>query len=167
MADRRSEDGARPAAAAVAAMNALRMSELRRDEAAGKAARRVAEAAVGAMTETPLATMSMLRLTERLLAGPVEVVLCGEPDDRRRELLEAALDESFLPDAVILRCGPGKDDPARAAFPKFAEGKGLVDGAPAVWVCFGTQCLVPITDPDELRRALRPAVDRESDNGSK
>jgi hypothetical protein len=38
------------------------------------------------------------------------------------------------------------------------EGRGLVDGAPAAYVCRQFTCLAPVTTPGQLKEALaRPA----------
>ena len=44
-------------------------------------------------------------------------------------------------------------DPRCADVPLLA-GRGLVDGAPAAYVCERMTCRTPITDPDALRAAL-------------
>ena len=47
--------------------------------------------------------------------------------------------------------------PADAALPEGhpAHGKGLIDGRPAVYVCAGPTCGLPVTDAEVLREELR------------
>jgi hypothetical protein len=57
------------------------------------------------------------------------------------EVARAAL-RGFDPNAVVA-FGPGEDVP-------LLEGKDLVDGKPAVYVCERFACQAPVTDPAEL-----------------
>ena len=73
-------------------------------------------------------------------------------DEDTRALVLAALRSGPL-DRVLSRITPG------AALPPGhpAAGKGLVDGRPAAYVCVGTVCGLPITDPEALARELSEA----------
>ncbi len=73
------------------------------------------------------------------LSPPRELAIVGVPDS---EIARAAL-QSFDPNAVVA-FGPADDVP-------LLEGKTLVDGEPAVYVCERFACRAPVTDPADLR----------------
>jgi uncharacterized protein len=82
----------------------------------------------------------------------------------------SALDLHFSPPRELAIVGPVSSDVARAALARFEpssvvavgpatgvpllEGKGLVDGKPAVYVCQNFACQAPETEPDNLSKAL-------------
>src|SRR5207248_3072624 len=72
------------------------------------------------------------------LATPREIAIVGSPDS---EVASAAL-EPFEPNAVVA-FGPAESVP-------LLEGKELVDGKPAVYVCERFACRRPVTEPAEL-----------------
>jgi uncharacterized protein YyaL (SSP411 family) len=72
------------------------------------------------------------------LSPPRELAIVGGPDS---EVARAALN-GFDPNAVVA-FGPADDIP-------LLEGKALVDGRPAVYVCERFACQAPVTDPAEL-----------------
>jgi uncharacterized protein len=114
--------------------------------------REAAEAALGVLpaiaARYPRAAGEGLSVGEAWLAGPVEIAIVGDPDDARtRELHETALHAA--PPGAVLALGDGID----AAVPLLA-GRGLVNGAPAAYVCRQFACLAPVTTPQELRSAL-------------
>jgi uncharacterized protein YyaL (SSP411 family) len=69
---------------------------------------------------------------------PKEIAIVGSPAD---EVARAAL-APFDPNAVVA-FGPAEGVP-------LLEGKTLVDGRPAVYVCERFACRAPVTEPDEL-----------------
>ena len=71
-------------------------------------------------------------------APPREIAIVGLPDD---DVAKAAL-AGYDPNAVVA-FGPSEDVP-------LLEGKGLVDGRPAVYVCERFACQTPVTDPAAL-----------------
>jgi uncharacterized protein YyaL (SSP411 family) len=61
------------------------------------------------------------------------------------------VDRRFAPwDIVVI----GDPADARCADVPLLAGRGLVDGAPAAYVCERMTCRTPLTDPDALRAAL-------------
>ncbi|MFZ4300025.1 thioredoxin domain-containing protein [Streptomyces cinereoruber] len=89
-----------------------------------------------------------LAVAEALLDGPREVAVVGDPGDGAfRELRRTAL-LATAPGAVLAAGAPGGEE-----FP-LLEGRPLVDGRPAAYVCRRFTCDAPVTDPDELRRKL-------------
>src|SRR5438132_1211773 len=77
------------------------------------------------------------------LATPKEIAILGPAES---EVARAAL-EPFEPNAVVA-FGPAEDVP-------LLEGKDLVDGKPAVYVCERFACRRPVTDAAELSFALK------------
>ena len=99
----------------------------------------------------PLATL--LNNVE-LLMKPLQVVLVGENADPALEALRRAVYSSSLPNRVVISLAP--EDTLPDGHP--ASGKGIVDGKPAVYVCEGQVCSLPITEPEELRRLLEAST---------
>jgi uncharacterized protein YyaL (SSP411 family) len=80
-----------------------------------------------------------LNALDLYLATPREVAVAGPPSS---EVARAAL-EPYDPNAVVA-FGPAEGVP-------LLEGKGLVDGKPAVYVCERFACQAPVTTPAELK----------------
>jgi uncharacterized protein len=71
-------------------------------------------------------------------AAPREIAVIGPPD---APVARAAL-AAYEPNAVVA-FGPSDEVP-------LLQGKGLVDGEPAVYVCERFACQAPVTDPAAL-----------------
>jgi uncharacterized protein YyaL (SSP411 family) len=91
-----------------------------------------------AMVRVPSAFGWALVALDFHLAPPRELAIIGPPGS---EVARAAL-ARWEPRAVVA-FGPSDDVP-------LLEGKGLVDGKPAVYVCERFSCGAPVTDPAEL-----------------
>ncbi|MEU8245304.1 thioredoxin domain-containing protein [Nonomuraea sp. NPDC048916] len=91
-----------------------------------------------------------LAVARAALDGPVEVAVVGPPDDPRTRVLHR---EALLADVPGLVVAPG-DGTGDAGRPALLEGRGLVGGAPAAYVCRGFACRLPVTTPEELREQL-------------
>ncbi len=142
-ADNATPSGTFAVAAALLSYSALAGSARHRDAAA---------AALGVLpaiaARYPRAAGPGLAVAEAWLAGPAEIAVVGSPaDERTRALHETAL-RAATPGAV-LALGDGTE----AGVP-LLTGRGLVDGAPAAYVCRQFTCLAPVTTPEQLRKAL-------------
>jgi len=151
-ADGPTPSGTFAAAGALLGYAALTGSSRHRDAAA---------AALGVLapiaSRYPRAAGAGLAVAEALLAGPAEIAVVGDAaDPRTGDLHRAAL--LAAPPGAVLAFGDG--DPAGgAAVVPLLDGRLLVDGSPAVYVCRDFTCRLPVTDSMELRDALRyPAV---------
>ena len=94
-----------------------------------------------------------LAVAEAHAAGPVEVAVIGDPDDERTRALHRTALMSVAPGTVV-SVGP----PDAEGVP-LLEGRGLVDGAPAAYVCRGFVCRRPLTSTADLTRELRGQLD--------
>ena len=122
------------------------------------------EAAVGALgvlpgiaARYPRAAGAGLSVAEAILSGPAEIAVVGALDDgRTRALHQTALHAA--PPGAVLALGDGSQplgagDAAHGGVP-LLDGRGLVDGAPAVYVCRQFTCQAPVTTPEQLRAVL-------------
>ena len=85
------------------------------------------------------------------LQHAVQIVVVGrDTDPALAELLRAVYAMS-LPDRIVTVIDPAEQIPAHHP----AHGKTAVDGKATAYVCIGTTCSLPLTDPQHLTEALR------------
>ncbi|HSI97206.1 MAG TPA: thioredoxin domain-containing protein [Gaiellaceae bacterium] len=116
----------------------LRLSRIWGDDELERRAVSVFRLVEPAMRRAPGAFAWMLCGLDLHLAVPREIAVIGPVDS---PVARAAL-APFQPRAVVA-VGPSDEIP-------LLEGKGLVDGKPAVYVCERFVCKAPATDPEEL-----------------
>jgi uncharacterized protein YyaL (SSP411 family) len=97
------------------------------------------------LPQAPSAFGHALNALDLHFSPPRELAVIGGPDT---ELAHAAL-AAFDPNAVVA-FGPSEEVP-------LLQGKHLVDGRPAVYVCENFACQAPITQPSDLVSAPRGA----------
>jgi uncharacterized protein len=151
---REGHDGAVPAANAAAAHALARLSfHLDREDLRDTA--RAAVAAYGtAIRRAPHAFAKSLLVVDLLEAGPVELVFVGPRGAPEVEALRREVGSHFLPHRVVAHRDPEAVD---GGLP-LLRGKELVAGRAALYVCRGSTCLPPMTDPAEVRAKLTGAA---------
>jgi uncharacterized protein len=95
----------------------------------------------------PQAVPHMLQALDFWLDPPCRVVLAGSPEDERTQRLLQAAHSVYQPNKVVLGT-IGAVEPFAATLP-------LRHDQPTAYLCVGTSCRPPITDPEELRRSLK------------
>jgi hypothetical protein len=143
-------DSAVPAGNGTLVAVLTRLAILTGEEAYRRRAETIVETFSGEVARNffPLATL--LNNVE-LLEKPLQIVIVGEREEPALQSLLHAVYNVSLPNRVVLTLTPTASLPADHP----ASGKGLVDGKPAVYVCDGPVCSLPVTNPQELRDALR------------
>ncbi|MDH3231901.1 MAG: thioredoxin domain-containing protein [Alphaproteobacteria bacterium] len=120
-----------------------------------------AEALIGAFSgglERNVFSLTTLMNGAELLSSAVQIVLAGDPaSDAVSAMRRAALSRSE-PNRILLQLAPGTDLPEGHP----AHGKTAPDGGAAAFVCRGTTCSLPITDPGALALALAGAAQPEA-----
>ena len=154
MRSREGPDGATPSGNAVAASVLGRLSyHFGRDDF-----RQAAAAAVRAygrqIARYPRAFAKSLIVVDLLTNGPIEIALVGLPGDSGTEALRAAVNRTYLPNRVLAY---REAHQAETDHP-LLQGKTLLDGKPALYVCRNFTCGRPITDPADLPALLDPTL---------
>jgi uncharacterized protein YyaL (SSP411 family) len=109
-------------------------------------------AAVRAISErAPQAFGSLFGMVQQATTVPREIAIVGALDDPRTQALCDVVGQRFAPWDIVVVADPS--DP-RCEDIGLLRGRGLVEGAPAAYVCERMACRTPITDPDALRAAL-------------
>ncbi len=84
------------------------------------------------------------------LLSPLQItVIRPEQDPRAAPLFRAIYDKS-LPNRLVSVHKPDEELPKQHP----AHGKGMIEGKPTVYVCLGSVCSAPITDPKALEQVL-------------
>ena len=147
-------DGPSPAGWAAAAGALLSYSALTGSQRHRDAAATVLSELVPVLAERfPRAAGWGMAVAEAYLSGPVEIAVVGPPEDSRTATLHRTALQAAPPGAVLAVGAPGHVPAAGGTIP-LLEGRGLVDGSPAAYVCRGFTCRAPVTAPDDLRAAL-------------
>jgi uncharacterized protein YyaL (SSP411 family)/aryl-alcohol dehydrogenase-like predicted oxidoreductase len=151
---REGHDGAIPSANAVAARLLARLSYHLADPSLRGEAVGALRAYGRAIGRSPRAFATSLCVMDLLLEGPVELAFVGTPGRDDHDLLWRAAAGHYLPNRIVAH-----HDPASGASPRLPllEGKALVDGRAALYVCRDFACQRPVTDPADVKGALEAA----------
>ena len=147
------EDHPTPAGNSQAAHVLMRLADLTGDaELEGRAGRALMLVRAD-MARFPQAFGTALVALDNLLAERHEIAVVGPPHDPATDALIRAAREAAGPYDVIAAGDP--DDAEAVAAAPLLEGRPLVGGAPAAYVCRRFACQAPVTDPEALRALLR------------
>jgi hypothetical protein len=143
MTDNATPAGASALAAALVTAAALTGSEPYRAAAEATVAR-----AGLVPAKAPQAAGHWLTTAEALAHGPIQIAVIGPVGDPARTALEAQARWISPGGAVVLGGEPGAKHP-------MLDGRGLIEGVPAAYVCHGFVCDQPVTSAEDLRTQLR------------
>lgn len=142
-------DNAIPSGNSMAAELLLRLAKLTGNDAYRSEAARVFQIMAAAMEQQPTGFGRMLSALDDLLAPSQEVVVFGSLDDPRTQLLLEEVRSHYLPHTVLALGEPESENPL-----PLLEGRTLVDGQPAAYVCENYACKLPVTSVEALRELL-------------
>jgi len=132
-----------PSGNSAAALGLLRLARLSGNGEYERQAAGVLALHAELATRHPSAFGTLLQTLDLFLSPSREVAIVGGSGAGP---LTRAVRKRFLPHAVIA----GTDDPARASAVPLLEGRGLVGGEPAAYVCENFRCQLPVTDVESL-----------------
>ncbi|MCC6142117.1 MAG: DUF255 domain-containing protein [Nitrospira sp.] len=146
---REGADGATPSGNAVAASALARLaSHFDRQE--------WRDAAVGAIraygrqiARYPRAFAKSLAVVDFLTEGPVELAFIGEGQRASAQALYRAVANEYLPNRILA----SSESSAESTLP-LLQGKSVVAGQPALYICRNFSCQRPVIDPNAVAEAL-------------
>jgi len=147
-------DSAEPAASSIAALNLLRLAQLRDDKQLEDRAKKTIDGFAPTLSHFASAMPQMLVALDYSLTKPRQIVIAGRTDTDATKALLAEIHRHFLPNKILILADggegqtffSGKNEAIRAMTP--------IDGKPATYVCENFTCKVPVTDPKALRDLL-------------
>jgi hypothetical protein len=142
-------DNALPSGNSLAAEALLRLAVLLGKERYRGEAERILATMQENMRRAPNGFGRLLAAVDRCLAPSQEIVVVGEPGAPATEALLAVVRGRHLPHTAVALGRPG----VASGLP-LLEGRGLVQGQPAAYVCENYACQLPVTTPEALGKLL-------------
>jgi len=142
-------DNAIPSGNSLAAESLLRLAKLTGNDGYRHEASRIFLPMASAMAQQPTGFGRLLGALDDYLHPSQEVAIVGDPDDPATQALLAVVRRRYLPHTVIAAKSPGDENPL-----PLLEGRGLVNGKPAAYVCENFACKLPVTDVAALEALL-------------
>jgi uncharacterized protein YyaL (SSP411 family) len=150
-------DNAEPAPSSIAALNLLRLAQVRDSKTIRDRAEKTISAFAGPLNHFPSAMPQMLVALDFSLRKPKQIIIAGAKDGMdTRDLLDEVR-RHYLPNSVVL-LADGSDGQNYLA-EKLEEIKTMapVGGKAAAYVCENFTCKAPVTTVEELRKILDAA----------
>ncbi len=139
-------DGAEPSGNSVASLALLRLAKITDNKKLLEAAEKTVNLFATQLSGTPHSVPYLVSAMAYLLNEPHRVVIAGDASSDAAQKLLLAAHEVFQPNKVIL----GNTGPVE----EFAKGLKGKDG-PVVFLCTGTFCHPPTTDPKKVASLLK------------
>ncbi|MFW3146044.1 MAG: thioredoxin domain-containing protein [Thermoplasmatota archaeon] len=108
----------------------------------------------GDIERAPSGYTWMLAGSLHLLGPSKEIVIAGEPADRKTMRMVEVLRDAYAPHKVVLLKGTGGEARKLEALAPFTADSVMIHGKPTAYVCEGWSCKVPTNDPEMLRDQL-------------
>jgi uncharacterized protein YyaL (SSP411 family) len=148
-------DGAEPAASSVAALNLLRLSQIRNDQSMSEHAQKTIAAFATTFSHFPSAMPQMLVAVDYSLSKPRQIVIAGEKDAPETKALVNEVHRHFQPNTILMVVDGGDGQKYLGEKNEAIRAMSRVDGKPAAYVCQDFTCKAPVTDPKKLAELLK------------
>jgi uncharacterized protein YyaL (SSP411 family) len=145
-------DGPIPSGNSIAAQNLLRLAALTDDAKLKNRVDEIFRTFRESLEQSPLEHTQMLCAVDSYLSNPVHIVLASNELEEARAFA-TELSRQFMPNKVVAFSQPEVTGELAALAP-FITDKVAVHEKPTVYICENYTCKAPITDLEELRRAL-------------
>ena len=150
-------DGAEPSANSIAALNLLRLAQLREANEYRERGEKTIKAFAGILGRAPAALPQMLVALDYSLGKPRQIVIAGERDKADTKKLLSEVRDHYLPDAMLVLADQGEGQKYLGEKLEAIRAMKKVDGKAAAYVCENFACKAPVTDAARLRKLLLPA----------
>ncbi len=139
-------DGAVPSGNSVAALNLLRLGQWTMDKDLQDRAQRLFEAFSGDVAQAPHAVPQFLIALDFRLGPAQEIVIAGDPAAPETRAMLRAVQQRFLPHAVLALHSSDRTAGAIEALVPFLKEQGPMQGKTTAYVCQNYVCNLPTTD---------------------
>jgi uncharacterized protein YyaL (SSP411 family) len=153
-------DSAEPAASSIAALNLLRLAQIRNDGVFYSRAEKTVEAFAPQIGHFASAMPQMLVALDLMLSDPRQIVIAGGRDSADTRALVAEVHRHFVPNKVLLLADGGDGQAYLEKTLEALRGMKPVTGNATAYVCENFTCKAPVTDPKALGELLEPARPR-------
>jgi uncharacterized protein len=147
-------DSAEPAASSVAALNLLRLAEIRGEKQWQERAEKTIGAFHTTLSRFPSAMPQMLVAFDFSSSKPRQIVIAGKKDAPETKALLTEAHRHFLPKTIVLLADGAEGQNYLGEKIDAIRAISMIDGKPAAYVCENFTCKAPITDPKELAGLL-------------
>ncbi len=146
---RSDNDGATPHAAGHALSGLVRTAELCDDAGLAGVVRDVLATHAFVLERAPHAFPTLLRAAALFERGLSVAVVIGDPEKDTTRALLAEARRALGPEDAVVHAAPGAPTPPALA-PSWLAGREPESGRATAWVCRGTSCSLPVTEPEGL-----------------
>jgi uncharacterized protein YyaL (SSP411 family) len=159
-------DGPIPSGNSIAAQNLLRLAALTDNEELRIRAKDIFITFGEQLEQSPLEHTQLLCALDFYLSSPTQVVIASHKIEEA-QAFTAEIDSYFLPNKVIVFIGSGVTDDKLSGMIPLIKEKVAIQGNPTVYICENYTCKAPITDLEDLRRALSRHKESRFNNSAK
>jgi len=144
------QDNAVPSGNAMAAVGLLRLAGLAVEPRYAELARRSLVQMQPLLAQYPLGFGQWLIALDYVLAPPHEIAIVGDPEAADTRALLDVCATGYHPHQIVAL---GTPDPEASTVP-LSQGRSQIGGRATAYVCAGSTCRPPVTDPAALRALL-------------
>jgi uncharacterized protein YyaL (SSP411 family) len=147
-------DSAEPAPSSVAALNLLRLAQIKNNPEYHDRAGKVIAAFRATLSHFPTAMPQMMVALDFGLATPRQIVIAGNRDAAPTKALLGEIHRHFLPLKILLLADGGRGQKYLGESNEAIRAMTPLNGRPTAYVCENFTCQAPVTDPDSLGKML-------------
>src|SRR5437773_7382439 len=147
-------DSAEPASSSVAALNLLRLAQIRDNKQWEKRAEKTIGAFQPTLSRFPSAMPQMLIALDFSSSKPRQIVIAGKKDAPETKALLAEVHRHFLPKTILLLADGAEGQKYLGEKLEAIRAMSMVEGKPAAYVCENFTCKAPVTDSKKLAELL-------------
>jgi uncharacterized protein YyaL (SSP411 family) len=148
-------DGAEPAASSVAALNLLRLSQIRDEPDMAERARTTTDAFATTLTNFASAMPQMLVALDYSLSKARQIVIAGKKDAPETKALLKEVRRHFLPKTILLLADGAEGQKFVGEKNEAIRAMSPIEGKTAAYVCENFTCKAPVTDSKRLAELLK------------
>ena len=147
-------DSAEPAASSVAALNLLRLAQLRNDKKFEDRGRKTINAFAATINHFASAMPQLLVALDFSLSKPRQIVIAGKVDDEQTKALLKEVNHHFIPNKVVILADGGDGQKFLSEQNEAIGAMSPVDEKSAAYVCENFTCKAPVTEVKALNALL-------------